>query len=230
MLITIPDVLNADQIAQSRKLLDEAEWVDGRVTAGHQSARIKDNQQIPELHPIAKQVGGIILQALSKNLLFLAAALPLHVVPPLFNRYSGGQTYGTHVDGSIRNLPGSSHRVRTDLSATLFFTPPGDYDGGELVVEDTYGVKSIKLPPGHLVLYPSTSLHHVSPVTRGVRLCSFFWIQSMVRDDGKRTLLFDLDQGIQRLGRDLPNEPAAVQSAVQLTGVYHNLLRQWAEI
>jgi len=230
MLLTIPDVLNADQVAQARKLLDAAEWVDGRVTAGHQSAQAKDNQQIPELHPIAQQVGKTILQALGQNLLFLAAALPLHVVPPLFNRYSGGQAYGTHVDGSIRNLPGSSHRIRTDLSATLFFAAPEEYDGGELVVEDTYGVKSVKLPPGHLVLYPSTSLHQVRPVTRGARLCAFFWIQSMVRDDGKRTLLFDLDQGIQRLGRDLPEHPAAVQSAVQLTGVYHNLLRQWAEV
>jgi PKHD-type hydroxylase len=230
MLITIPDLLNADQVVQARKLLDAAEWVDGRVTVGHQFARAKDNQQIPELHPIAKQVGATILQALGKNLLFLSAALPLHVVPPLFNRYSGGQSYGTHVDGAIRNLPGTSHRVRTDLSATLFFNALDEYDGGELVVEDTYGVKSVKLPPGHLVLYPSTSLHHVNPVSRGVRLCSFFWIQSMVRDDGRRTLLFDLDQGIQRLGRDLPNEPAAVQSATQLTGVYHNLLRQWAEV
>ena len=174
MLLTIPDVLNADQVAQARKLLDAAEWVDGRVTAGHQSAQAKDNQQIPELHPIAQQVGKTILQALGQNLLFLAAALPLHVVPPLFNRYSGGQAYGTHVDGSIRNLPGSSHRIRTDLSATLFFAAPEEYDGGELVVEDTYGVKSVKLPPGHLVLYPSTSLHQVRPVTRGARLCAFF--------------------------------------------------------
>jgi len=230
MLITIPDVLNAEQVVQARKLLDAAEWVDGRVTAGHQSARAKDNVQIPELHPIAQQVGATILQALSKNLLFLSAALPLHVVPPLFNRYSGGQAYGTHIDGSIRNLPGTSHRIRTDISATLFFNAPEEYDGGELVVEDTYGAKSVKLPPGHLVLYPSTSLHHVRPVTRGARLCSFFWIQSMVRDDGKRTLLFDLDQGIQRLGRDLPEHASAKQSAVQLTGVYHNLLRQWAEV
>ena len=170
------------------------------------------------------------LQALGKNLLFLSAALPLHVVPPLFNRYSGGQAYGTHVDNSIRNLPGTSHRIRTDLSATLFFAAPDEYDGGELVVEDTYGVKSVKLPPGHLVLYPSTSLHRVNPVTRGTRLCSFFWIQSMVRDDGRRTLLFDLDLSIQRLGRDLPDQTAATQTAVKLTGVYHNVLRQWAEV
>ena len=179
---------------------------------------------------MARQVGATILQALGKNLLFLAAALPLHVFPPLFNRYSGGQSFGTHVDNSIRQVPGTPHRIRTDLSATLFFAAPDEYDGGELVVEDTYGVKNVKLPPGYLVLYPSTSLHHVKPVTRGARLCSFFWIQSMVRDDGKRSLLFDLDQGIQRLGRDLPDQPAAAQTAVQLTGVYHNLLRQWAEV
>ncbi len=230
MLITIPDVLNAEQVVQARKLLDDAEWVDGRVTAGHQSAKAKDNVQIPEGHPVARQVGATILQALGKNLLFLSAALPLHVFPPLFNRYSGGQSFGTHVDNSIRQIPGTPHRIRTDLSATLFFAAPEEYDGGELVVEDTYGVKSIKLPPGHLVLYPSTSLHHVKPVTRGSRLCSFFWIQSMVRDDGRRALLFDLDQAIQRLGRDVPDNRAVAQSSVQLTGVYHNLLRQWAEM
>jgi len=230
MLITIPDVLNAEQVVQACKLLNEAEWVDGRVTAGYQSARAKDNLQIPEEHPIGRQVGAMILQALTKNLLFLSAALPLHVVPPLFNRYSGGQAFGTHVDNAIRHLPGTSHRIRTDLSATLFFAAPDTYDGGELVVEDTYGVKSVKLPPGHMVLYPSTSLHHVKPVTRGERLCSFFWLQSMVRDDGRRALLFDLDLSIQRLSRDLADQPVAAQTAVQLTGVYHNLLRQWAEV
>jgi PKHD-type hydroxylase len=200
------------------------------VTAGHQSVRAKDNQQIPEEHPIARQVGSMILQALSKNLLFLSAALPLQVVPPLFNRYSGGQTYGTHIDNAIRHLPGSSHRIRTDLSATLFLMPPEEYDGGELVIEDVGGVRSVKLPPGHMVLYPSTSLHQVRPVARGTRLCSFFWIQSMVRDDSKRTLLFDLDLGIQRLSRDLASNPVASQTAVQFTGIYHNLLRQWAEV
>ncbi len=230
MLITIPNVLNADQVVSARKLLDEAEWVDGRVTAGHQSAQAKDNVQVPEGHPVARQVGGTILQALAKDQLFLSAALPLHVFPPLFNRYSGGQSFGTHVDNSIRQVPGTPHRIRTDLSATLFLAAPDEYDGGELVVEDTYGVKTVKLPPGHLVLYPSTSLHHVRPVTRGARLCSFFWVQSMVRDDGRRSLLFDLDQSIQRLGRDLPDHPAAAQTAVKLTGVYHNLLRQWAEV
>jgi PKHD-type hydroxylase len=230
MLITIPDVLSAEQIVQSRKLLEAAEWVDGRVTAGYQSMQAKDNLQIHEEHPIARQVGATILQALGKNLLFLSAALPLHVVPPLFNRYSGGQSYGTHIDNAIRHLPGTSHRIRTDLSATLFFAAPEEYDGGELVIEDSTGIKSVKLPSGHMVLYPSTSLHHVKPVTRGERLCAFFWIQSMVRDDGKRVLLFDLDLGIQRLGRDLSEHAAAKQAAVQFTGVYHNLLRQWAEV
>jgi len=230
MLITIPDVLTPDQVGRVREILDQAEWVDGKVTAGHQSAKAKDNMQIPEGHPAARQLGDMILQALGRNLLFLSAALPLHVFPPLFNRYSGGQSFGTHVDNSIRQVPGTPHRIRTDVSATLFFAEPGEYDGGELMVEDTYGVKSVKLPAGHMVLYPATSLHHVRPVTRGARICSFFWLQSMIRDDGKRSLLFDMDQAIQRLGRDLPEHPAATQAGVQLTGVYHNLLRQWAEV
>ncbi|HSH95822.1 MAG TPA: Fe2+-dependent dioxygenase, partial [Roseimicrobium sp.] len=193
MLLSIPDVLTKERVAQGRQLLDTAEWVDGRVTAGHQSAKAKDNVQIPEGHPVARQLGDMILAALGKNPLFLSAALPLRVFPPLFNRYSGGQSFGTHVDNAIRQIPGTPHRIRTDLSATLFFANPDEYDGGELVVEDTYGVKSVKLPAGHMVLYPSTSLHHVRPVTRGARVSSFFWLQSMVRDDGQRSLLFDLD-------------------------------------
>lgn len=230
MLIQIPDVLTPEQTAQARSILEAAEWVDGRVTAGHQSAKAKDNMQIPEGHPAAQQVGAMILEALGKNPLFLSAALPLRVFPPLFNRYSGGQSFGTHVDNAIRQVPGTPLRIRTDLSATLFFTGPDEYDGGELCVEDTYGVHRVKLPAGHMVLYPSTSLHHVTPVTRGARLCSFFWLQSMIRDDSRRSLLFDLDLAIQRLGRDLPGNPAAEQTSVQLTGVYHNLLRQWAEM
>jgi PKHD-type hydroxylase len=230
MLIRIPDVLTAGQVAQARQILDTAEWVDGRVTAGHQSARAKDNLQIPEGSPAWRELGDMILKALQQNSLFLSAALPLHVFPPLFNRYSGGQSFGTHVDNAIRQVPGSPHRIRTDISATLFFSEPDEYDGGELSIEDTYGVHRIKLPAGHIVLYPATSLHHVTPVTRGARTCSFFWIQSMLRDDGQRSLLFDLDLAIQRLGRDLPDEPAAKQTAVQLTGVYHNLLRQWSEL
>jgi PKHD-type hydroxylase len=230
MLLTIPDVLTADQIKQAREILDRAEWVDGKVTAGHQSAKAKDNQQIPEGSPAARLLGDMILSALGKNPLFVAAALPARVFPPLFNRYSGGQSFGTHVDNAIRPVTGTPHRIRTDISATLFFAAPDEYDGGELCVEDTYGVHQVKLPPGHLVLYPATSLHHVKPVTRGVRVCSFFWIQSMIRDDTRRSLLFDLDLGIQRLNRDLSGQPVAAQTAIQLTGVYHNLVRQWAEV
>lgn len=230
MLITVPDLLSPDQVAEAKGILESAEWVDGRVTAGHQSAKAKDNEQIPEGHPAARKVGEVILRALGANPLFLSAALPLRIFPPLFNRYTGGQNFGTHVDNAIRQIPGSSLRIRTDLSATLFFEDPADYDGGELCVEDTYGVHRVKLTPGSLVLYPSTSLHHVTPVTRGTRLCSFFWLQSMIRDDGQRSLLFDLDLGIQRLNRELGGNEVAEKTAVQLTGVYHNLLRQWAEM
>lgn len=230
MLFNIPDVLNAQQLVQARQILDQAEWVDGKATAGVQAARSKDNIQIPEGHPAGRQLGEMILQALGRSPFFMAAALPLHVYPPMFNRYSGGQQFGTHVDNAIRQVPGTGHKIRTDISATLFFAGPEEYDGGELMIEDTYGVKAVKLPAGHLVLYPSTSLHHVRPVTRGARVCSFFWIQSMIRDDMRRAILFDLDQSIQRLGRDLPDQPVAAQTAVQLTGVYHNLLRQWTEM
>lgn len=226
MLLPIPEVLTSGQVAEARQILEQAEWVDGRVTAGHQSARAKDNMQLPESHPAARQVGETILTALGQNALFVSAALPARVFPPLFNRYQGGQSFGTHVDNAIRQVSGSGHRIRTDLSATLFFSQPDEYDGGELIVEDTYGVHHVKLPAGQLILYPSTSLHHVSPVTRGSRLCSFFWIQSMVRDDGQRTLLFDLDTAIQRLHPAKPDDSAVVQ----LTGVYHNLLRRWAEV
>ncbi|MFO1487073.1 MAG: Fe2+-dependent dioxygenase [Verrucomicrobiota bacterium] len=226
MMLDIPNVLTADQVREAREILERAEWVDGRDTAGHQGARVKNNEQLPAASPAARQVGEMILQALGKNPLFMAAALPLHILPPMFNRYAGGQTFGTHVDGSIRTVPGTGHRIRTDLSATLFIAGPDEYDGGELVVEDTYGVKSAKLPAGHMILYPATSLHRVNPVTRGIRLCSFFWIQSMIRDDAKRGLLFDLDIGLQRLGADVPAHPGVVQ----ITGVYHNLLRQWAEM
>ncbi|HEX2445419.1 MAG TPA: Fe2+-dependent dioxygenase [Vicinamibacterales bacterium] len=226
MLLHIPDVLTAEQVAEARRLLDQADWVDGRVTAGHQSARAKDNQQLPEDSPTARQLGDFILAALQRNPLFISAALPLRVFPPLFNRYQGGQSFGTHVDNAIRQISGTSHRIRTDLSATLFLASPEQYDGGELVVEDTYGVHSVKLPAGHMALYPSTSLHHVRAVTRGARIASFFWIQSMIRDDAERTLLFDLDSAVQQLTRQSAEHPVAVQ----LTGVYHNLLRRWAEL
>jgi PKHD-type hydroxylase len=226
MLLQIPEVLTADQLSSARRLIDAAEWVDGRITAGHQSAQAKQNLQIPEGHPAAREAGDLILHALQRNPLFISAALPLRVFPPLFNRYEAGQAFGNHVDNAIRQVPGTPHRIRTDLSATLFLTGPDQYDGGELVIEDTYGVHSVKLPPGHMVLYPSTSLHHVRPVTRGARISSFFWIQSMVRDDGRRTLLFDLDTAIQRVAA----EASLHAPVVQLTGVYHNLLRQWAEV
>jgi PKHD-type hydroxylase len=226
MLLHIPDVLTPAEVASARQRLELASWIDGRVTAGHQSARAKDNLQLPEDSPEARQLGEEIAAALQRSLLFIAAALPARVFPPLFNRYQGGHSFGNHVDNAIRHVPGTPHRIRTDLSATLFFTSPEEYDGGELVVEDTYGVHAVKLPAGHLVLYPSTSLHHVRPVTRGARLASFFWIQSMVRDDGARTLLFDLDTAIQQVTQTNVDHPAAVM----LTGVYHNLLRRWAEV
>jgi len=226
MLLHIPDVLIGDPLARARERLCRAGWVDGRITAGHQSARVKENLQLPDDHPAAREIGEQIIAALQRHALFISAALPLRVFPPLFNRYEGGHAFGNHVDNAVRQVPGTPHQIRTDLSATLFFTDPDEYDGGELVVEDTYGVHSVKLPAGHLVLYPSSSLHHVRPVTRGARIASFFWIQSMVRDDGERTLLFDLDTAIQRVNVDAPDHP----SAVQLTGVYHNLLRRWADL
>jgi PKHD-type hydroxylase len=226
MLLQVPDVLTSEQVAECRKMLDEAEWIDGKVTAGPQSARAKDNMQLPEDSPVARKIGDLIVDALQKNALFVTAALPMRVFPPLFNRYQGGQSFGTHVDNAIRQVTGTPHRIRTDLSATLFFREPDEYDGGELLVEDTYGTQSVKLPAGHMILYPSTSLHHVRPVTRGARVCSFFWIQSMVRDDGQRMLLFDLDMAIQRIRQENSGHP----SGVQLTGIYHNLLRRWADV
>jgi PKHD-type hydroxylase len=226
MLLQIPNVLTSEQVRDARTQLDAAEWVDGRVTAGHQSARAKDNQQVPEHHPAAREVGRTIVEALARSPLFRSAALPLHVFPPLFNRYSGGQSFGAHVDNAVRQISGTAHQLRTDLSATLFLSERDEYDGGELVIEDTYGVQSVKLDAGSMILYPSSSLHHVRAVTRGARVASFFWIQSMVRDDGERTLLFDLDLSIQRLGSEMPDHPAVLQ----LTGVYHNLLRRWTDL
>ncbi|MGE0593525.1 MAG: Fe2+-dependent dioxygenase [Vicinamibacterales bacterium] len=226
MLIEIPDVLQSEEVAHARRLLDAAEWVDGRVTAGHQSARAKDNAQVPQDHPVARELGSLILGSLERNPLFLSAALPQRVYPPLFNRYRGGQSFRNHVDNAVRPVPGTPIRLRTDLSATLFLADPDEYDGGELCVEDTYGVHAVKLPAGHMVLYPASSLHNVQAVTRGARIAAFFWIQSMVRDDGARTLLFDLDTAIQRLGLDLPEH----EVGTQLTAVYHNLLRRWAEV
>lgn len=226
MLIEIPQVLTADQVKQSRAKLDAARWVDGRVTAGHQSAKAKQNEQIVENDPVAIEIGDMITAELESNPLFIAAALPRKIFPPLFNRYSGGQNFGTHIDNAIRQVTGTEHRVRTDLSATLFLSEPGEYEGGELVVEDNFGVQRVKLAAGSMILYPASSLHHVTPVTSGRRTSSFFWIQSMIRDDGQRTLLFDLDMSIQRVTQAIPEDP----SIVQLTGVYHNLLRRWADV
>ena len=225
MILHIPNVLSAEQVARFREALAQADWVDGRDTAGHLSIDAKDNMQVDESSPMAQQLGGEVLVALERNPLFLTAALPLKVFPPRFNRYQGGQSFGNHVDNAIMQIRGTPHRVRTDLSATLFLSDMDSYDGGELVVEDTLGIHRVKLPPGDLVLYPATSLHHVNPVTRGARLASFFWIQSMVRDDGERTLLFDLDMAIQRVNAAMPND----QTVVQLTNVYHNLRRRCSE-
>jgi PKHD-type hydroxylase len=231
MLLTIENVLTPEQVTQARQKLATAEWVDGRVTAGYQAQEVKRNAQIPETSPVAKELGDIILAGLARSPRFMSAALPLRVFPPMFNSYAGGQTFGTHVDTAIRQLATTGQRVRTDLSATLFLTPPSEYDGGELIVEDSYGEKSVKLPAGDMVLYPATSLHRVEPVTRGNRVSSFFWIQSMIRQDAHRTLLFDLDASIQRLAGSEHAQSAPIkQSSVQLTGVYHNLLRQWAEM
>lgn len=231
MLITIENILTPDQVAHARQQLATAQWVDGRVTAGYQAQEVKRNAQLPETSPTAKELGELVLAALARSPRFMSAALPLRVFPPMFNSYAGGQTFGTHVDTAIRQLATTGQRIRTDLSATLFLTPPSDYDGGELIIEDSYGEKSVKLPAGDLVLYPATSLHRVEPVTRGNRVSSFFWIQSMIRQDAHRSILFDLDASIQRLATSDHAQAAPVkQSSVQLTGVYHNLLRQWAEM
>jgi PKHD-type hydroxylase len=225
MMLQIPQVLSADQVAQFRARMDGAPWVDGNVTSGHQSARAKYNEQLPEDSPVARELGEAIVGALGRNQLFFSAALPRRVFPPLFNRYQGGMEFGNHVDGAVRVHGPSGLRIRTDISATLFLSAPEDYDGGELLVEDAYGVQRVKLPAGHMVLYPATSLHRVTPVTRGARVASFFWVQSMVREDAQRALLFDMDMAILRLSTDNPGNPALVS----LTGCYHNLLRMWSE-
>ncbi|MFP8967074.1 Fe2+-dependent dioxygenase [Pokkaliibacter sp. CJK22405] len=226
MLLTIENVLTPAQVDHCQTLMAQAHWVDGKVTAGFQSGQAKHNLQLPEGSFAAREMGEMITQALNQNLLFMAAALPARIFPPLFNCYRSGEHFGTHVDNAIRQITGSHERIRTDISCTLFLNNPASYDGGELVIEDTYGTHEVKLEAGSLVLYPATSLHHVTPVTRGTRLASFFWLQSMIRQDAQRTLLFDLDLSIQNLTQKLPNDP----TLVQLTGVYHNLLRQWAEL
>jgi PKHD-type hydroxylase len=225
MLLQIPNVLNADQVREVRSRIDSANWIDGNVTSGHQSALAKRNEQLPEDSAEARELGDAVVAALGRNQLFFSAALPKRIFPPLFNRYHGGMEFGNHVDGAIRVHAPTGLRIRTDISATLFLAAPEDYDGGELLVEDTYGVHRVKLPAGDLVLYPSTSLHRVTPVTRGARVASFFWIQSLVRDDAQRTLLFDLDMAVVRLTQDTPGHA----SLVSLTACYHNLLRMWSE-
>jgi len=224
VLLQIPNVLTAGDAADIRAALLVGEWVDGRVTAGHQSARAKFNTQLPEDSPVAREQGRRILAALQRLPLFTSAALPQRVFPPLFNRYEAGGRFDNHVDNAIRALSGGG-QIRTDLSATLFLTEPSGYDGGELLIDDTYGAHSVKLDAGSLILYPSTSLHRVAPVTRGARVSAFFWIQSLVRDDGQRTLLFDLDMSIVRLRETLGDH----ETLVAQTGVYHNLLRRWAD-
>lgn len=225
MLLTLPAVLAADEVADFRRILAAADWADGKVTAGYQSAQAKHNLQLPEASAEARALGDRVLAALQRSPQFLTAALPLKVFPPLFNRYGPGHSFGSHVDNAIRPVRGTPHKVRTDLSATLFLSGPDEYDGGELVIEDTYGTHAVKLAAGDMILYPASSLHLVRPITRGERIASFFWIQSMVRDDGQRTLLYDLDRATQLVHRDLADSPAAVQ----LTGVYHNLLRRWSD-
>ncbi|RXZ38639.1 Fe2+-dependent dioxygenase [Oxalobacteraceae bacterium CAVE-383] len=227
MLITVPKVLNDQQLSAVRGLLDKAgtAWVDGRVTAGYQGAPVKYNQQIDEASEVAQQCGHIVLSALERHPRFISAALPNTVYPPMFNRYSEGMAFGAHVDGSVRIDPRDGRKLRTDISATLFLTDPADYDGGELQIEDTYGMHAAKLAAGDMVLYPATSLHSVAAITRGVRIGCFFWVQSLVRDDTQRSMLFDMDNAIQKLNQTNADE----QARRTLVGCYHNLLRQWAD-
>jgi PKHD-type hydroxylase len=228
MLICIEDVLTRAEIADCRALLDQADWEDGRASAGAQSAMVKDNLQVaPERSDEGRRAQEIILRALSTQTVFLSAALPKTILPPMFNRYGVGQSFGVHVDNAIRVIPHTGEQMRADISATLFLDEPEDYDGGELVVETAFGPQEIKLPAGHLALYPASSLHHVLPITRGQRNACFFWVQSMVRDDSRRATLFDLDSSIQELSADFG---AATPSLVRLAGVYHNLIRAWGDI
>lgn len=227
MLITIPALLTKDETASLRQALDSADWQDGRLTAGQQSLEVKRNSQLDPESQVALQLGQFILDRLSRNALFMSAALPHRILPPMFNRYEAAGNFGVHVDNAIRQMPLTGERLRTDLSMTLFLTEPEDYDGGELIVEDHYGAQVVKLAAGDMVLYPSTSLHQVTPVTRGARVSSFFWLQSMVRSDAQRSILFDLDQSIQSLSAQYG---ANAPEAVRLTGIYHNLIRMWSEL
>ena len=224
MLLHIPDVLSREQVTQMRAMLDAADWTDGRETVGAQGAQVKRNQQLPDASPLRQQLGQLVLAALARSPLYHAATLPLRTLSPRFNRYQGGGQYGFHVDGAVMALSGDA-QLRSDVSCTLFLSEPDEYDGGELIVNDTYGEHEVKLPAGDLIVYPSSSLHRVTPVTRGARVAAFFWVQSLIRDDSRRRLLFELDSSIQRLTQG----GADAASLLQLTGVYHNLLRQWAE-
>ncbi len=226
MMIHVPQVLTPEQVARCREVMQKAAWVDGKVTAGEQSAKVKFNLQLPETAPEARELGEMVMAALGRNDLFFSAVLPKQVFPPLFNRYDAGMTFGAHVDNAVRAYLNTPLQVRTDVSSTLFISAPEDYDGGELVVEDTYGSHKVKLPAGDMIVYPGTSLHNVTPITRGSRIASFFWTQSLIRDDAKRALMFDLDMSIRRIATDHPEHP----SVVSLTSTYHNLLRQWAEL
>jgi PKHD-type hydroxylase len=225
MVLTIPRLLTPSQVTEFQKVLGTAEWIDGKATAGYLSSRTKNNEQVPEGHPAARRLGNLILDELDKNQLFIAAALPLRVLPPLFNRYTGGQSYGGHIDGAVRPVAGTPYRVRTDLSATLFLTDPEEYEGGELVVGEGEAEKRIKLPAGDMVLYGGGTVHRVMSVTKGVRMAAFFWVQSMVRDDTRRAILLDLDNALQQLSRTGADHDACLR----LAGVYHNLLRRWAD-
>jgi PKHD-type hydroxylase len=225
MLLQLPEILSVAQIELCRRELGRAQWVDGRVTAGYQAVNVKRNAQVFEGDPVGRQLGAMVTGALEYSPAFLSAALPLRIFPPVFNRYGEGHCFGTHIDTAVRQVPGTPRRVRADLSATLFLSEPDEYDGGELIVEDTYGAHAARLPAGSMVLYPASSLHRVAPVTRGTRVAAIFWIQSMVRDDGQRTLLYDLDTAIQQLTVAASGDP----SLGRLTEFYHNLLRQWAD-
>ncbi len=227
MLICVPDVLGKEEVADFRRIMDAEAWEDGRSTAGAQSAEVKKNDQLPPDSPVARELGQRVVRALAANSLFVSAAVPLHIFPPLFNSYQPGQFFGEHVDNCIRGDNLTGLRIRTDLSATLFLSEPDEYDGGELVIDDYYGSQRVKLPAGHLVLYPSTSLHMVTPVTRGVRVCSFFWLQSMIRDAHARRMIFDMDNAVQELVTRLGRNDPEVR---KLTNIYHNLIRYWAEL
>ncbi len=226
MLLHIPEVFTRDEVARIRQALESAQWIDGKVTAGYQSAKAKHNQQLAEDDSLAREIADAMLQRLWQNPKFLSAALPNKAYPPLFNRYSEGGTFGFHIDNAIRQVRGSVERVRTDVSSTLFFSDPDEYEGGELTIEDTYGLRKVKFAAGDLVLYPGTSRHEVAPVTAGARYASFFWTQSLIREDSQRTLLYEMDQAIQQLTADMPDHP----SLLTLTGTYHNLLRRWADV